>query len=158
MAQSPTSRAAAPAHGRRLRVSPLRLIWGTALTALVAVAVSAALFAVASAAGLVDERVVLPSPAGPGPLSLASVSAAAAIAIVAAAIVLLVLAAAARRPVRLFRILATVLAAVSLLAPATIAGVPVPMRLVLAGMHVMVWAVCVGLLPWLAIRRTAAAS
>ncbi|MBO0702548.1 MAG: hypothetical protein J2P38_06425 [Candidatus Dormibacteraeota bacterium] len=139
------------------RLSWVRLIWATAVAGLVAVASTALVFTIASAARLVDERVVLPSLVGSGSLSLASVSISAAAAVVAAGIVLGVLAVIARRPARTFRIVATALAALSLAGPATIPGAPVAMRLVLAGMHLVVWAVCVWLLTWLAGRRPGAA-
>lgn len=133
-------------------------MWGTVAAGLVAVAGTGALFTVGSLAGLVDGRVMLPSPIGNGSLSLASVSVAAAVAVVGASIVLGLLAVTAQRPVRIFRIVATTLALASLLGPATVSGAPTAMRLLLVGMHVVVWAACVCLLPWLASRRPGSVS
>jgi hypothetical protein len=56
----------------------------------------------------------------------------------------------ARRPVRLFRIVAAVALMLSFVMPATVPDVPVAMRLSLALMHVVAWAVIVGLLTTLA--------
>ena len=51
---------------------------------------------------------------------------------------------------RLFRIIAAVVLVLSLVPPATVPDVPVAMRLSLAVMHVVAWAVSVGLLTALA--------
>jgi hypothetical protein len=130
-----------------------RLSWATALTALIAVAGSAAVYLLVSAAGLVDKRVVLPSLIGMGPLSLATVSLTSAVAVVSAGILLGALAATTRRPLTIFRIVASVLALLSLSMPATIPGPPPAMRLTMALMHVLIWAASVGVLPMLASRR-----
>jgi len=128
------------------RVSWARLAGSTVLAALVAIDATVALYALASVTGLVDRHVILPSPIGMGPLSLASVAATAAMATVAAGLLLGVLAASTRRPVLYFRIVASILAATSVLMPATIPGPPLTMRLVMGGMHVIVWAVSVSVL------------
>jgi hypothetical protein len=52
-----------------------------------------------------------------------------------------------------FRIVASALALLSLSTPASIPGPSSAMRLTMALMHVMVWAVSVGVLPTLAGRR-----
>jgi Family of unknown function (DUF6069) len=134
------------------QISAARLTWATVFAALIAVGATMALYSLASAAGLIDPRVVLPSVFGMGPLSLASVSATAALATAAAGVVLGVLARSTGRPLRNFRVLATALAVLSLSMPATIHGPSAAMRLTMAGMHVIVWAVCVGVLARLARR------
>ena len=136
----------------RLRPSVKGLIWAAAFAALVAAGASAGLYSVASAAGLIDQRVVLPSVLGTGPLSLASVAITAALATLAAGVLFGALARSTRRPVRNFRIVATVLAVLSLSMPATIPGPSIAMRLTMAGMHVIVWAVSFTVLTWLARR------
>lgn len=146
--------------GRRSMGDPegsMRTRWsrlGVAIAAAAAVSVvaSAAIYAGARALGLVDARVLLPSPLGMGSLSLGSVTLTALMATVAAGVVLAILAATTRRPVRTFRIVATALALASLAMPATIPGPGVAMRLVLGALHVAVWAVTVGLLATLAER------
>jgi|SRR5579859_1544924 len=136
--------------GSRLNVA--RLTWATVFASAVAVGATAALYTLASVAGFVDQRVVLPSVLGMGPLSLASVSATAALATLAAGVLQGVLAWTTRRPVRNFRVLATLLAVLSLSMPATIPGPSVVMRLTMAGMHLIVWAASLGVLARLATR------
>lgn len=134
-----------------------QLIWAAVFASLVAVGLTAALFFLSSAAGFVDHRVDLPSVLGVGPLSLASVSATAALATFAAGVLFGVLARWTRRPVRNFRVVATALALLSLSMPATIPGPSIAMRLTMAGMHVIVWAVSVAVLTTLAARPVRAA-
>jgi Family of unknown function (DUF6069) len=129
-----------------------RLAWATGLAIIIAVAGSAAVYLIASAVGAVDRDVVLPSLLGNGPLSLASVSVTVAVVTVAAAIVFGVLSAWTRRPVRNFRVVATVLAVLSLSSPATIPGPPAAMRIAMGTMHLVVWAVSIGVLATLARR------
>src|SRR5215831_19263264 len=104
------------AHGEGRRVAWPRLAQATAVATLIAVVGNAALYLLASAAGLVNERVVLPSLIGMGPLSLSTV------AVVGAGILLGVLAATTRRALKMFRIVASALALLSLSTPATIPG------------------------------------
>lgn len=134
------------------RVSLARLTWATVVAALIAAGASVALFSVATAAGFVDQGVVLPSVLGFGPLSIASVSATAVLASLAAGVGLGVLAWSTRQPFRNFRVLATALALLSLTLPATIPGPTFDMRVTMAGMHVIVWAVSLGVLATLAAR------
>lgn len=141
-----------PGSRERWHISVAQLIRGTVCAAFIAVVATVVLLSLASAAGFVDPRVVLPSMIGMGPLSLASVSATAALATLAAGFLFAVLAWSTRQPVRNFRVLATVLAVLSLLMPATIAGPAIAMRLTMAGMHVIVWAVSLGVLTRLATR------
>jgi hypothetical protein len=136
-------------------VSWARLARATVLAALVAIGSTVALYALASVTGLVDRHVILPSPIGMGPLSLASVAATAAMATVGAGLLLGVLAASTRRPVLYFRVVASILAAISLLMPTTIPGPPLTMRLVMGGMHVIVWAVSVSVLARRPVRGSA---
>ena len=141
------------ARGEGRRVAWPRLPLATAVAALIAVVGNVALYLLASAADLVDERVVLPSLIGMGPLSLATMALTSAVAVVGAGILLGVLAATTRRALKMFRIVASALALLSLSMPATIPGPSSAIRLTMALMHVMVWAVSVGVLPTLASRR-----
>ena len=140
-------------RGEGRRVAWPRLPLATAVGALIAVVGYAALYLLASAAGLVSEGVVLPSLIGMGSLSLATVALTSAVAVVGAGILLGVLAATTRRALKMFQIVASALALLSLSMPATIPGPSSAMRLTMALMHVMVWAVSVGVLPTLASRR-----
>jgi hypothetical protein len=142
----------ADATTEEARTSWSRLTAATGVAAIVSVVASAAIYAGALAAGLVDTRVILPSLLGMGPLSLASVSLTALVASLAAGVVLVALAAMTRRPIRTFRVVSTVVALASLAMPATIPGPPPGMRLVMGAMHVAVWVVSVGLLATLAER------
>ena len=76
---------------------------------------------------------------------------------IGAAIVFAIIGLFARRPVRLFRIVTTVLLVLSLATPLIIPGAPVAMILSLEVMHVVAWAVIVGLLTTMA-RQTKPAS
>ena len=77
---------------------------------------------------------------------------------IGAAVVFAVIGLFARRPVRLFRIVATVVLVLSFAMPATVPGVPVAMILSLEVMHVVAWAVSVGLLTTLARRAKPASA
>lgn len=146
----------ADSMGNRARsaVPWTRLGLATGAGILTAVAGSELVYVVASAAGIVDHSVALQSLLGTGPLNAASVGATALVATLAAGLVLGGFMLGSRRPVRNFRILATVLAALSLLMPATIPGPPPAMRLAMALMHVVVWAVVVWVLAGLAGRAS----
>ncbi len=136
-----------------------KIAWGRlpviALIAGVAAAISNTLvFFVASALGAIPQSVRLPAPVN-GPLSVGPVIVASIIGVLLAAIVFAVIGLAARRPVRLFRIVATVALLLSLLLPATIPGAPVSMILSLMLMHVVAWAASVGALATLGARQQA---
>jgi hypothetical protein len=73
---------------------------------------------------------------------------------VGAAFVFTIIGLFALQPVRLFRIVATVVLALSFVMPATqIPGAPVAMILSMEVMHVVAWAVSVGMLTTLARRE-----
>ena len=130
----------------------------TVAAVVVGLAANAVLYLLAVVGGFIDERVVLPSLLGRGPLTLASVSLTTLAATVAAGMVLAAFFAATRRPDRIFRIVATLLALASLAMPLTIPGPPLAMRLTMAAFHVVVWAVSVGVLATMAGRDTAGAA
>ena len=134
------------------RISVARMTWATVFGVLISVGASVALYSLAAAAGFIDRQVVLPSVLGFGPLSVASVSVTAALATLAAGVVLGVLARSTRQPIRNFRVLATGLGVLSLTLPATISGPSIGMRVTMAGMHVIVWAVSLGVLATLAAQ------
>jgi len=137
-----------------------RIAWGrlpviALLAAITAVVVNTLIYVVASALGAFPQRVILPAPVN-GPLSVGPVVVASIIGVIAAAVVFAVIAVAARRPVRLFRIVATVALALSLVLPATIPGAPIQMILPLMLMHVVAWAASVGALTTLSAKPGAA--
>lgn len=129
-----------------------RLSVGALLAAAVAAVVNTLIYVVASALGAIPQRVTLPAPVN-GPLSVGPVVVASIIGTVLAAIVFAVIGVMARRPVRLFLIIATVALALSLALPATIPGAPIGMILSLMLMHIIAWAASVGALTTLAVRR-----
>ena len=131
--------------GTAFRISAARLGLATAITAAAGLAATGLVYLLGLLSGAVDARVVLPSLIGMGPLSLTSVWVTTLAAIAAAGILIGVLSATTRRPVMIFRIVATVLAPLSLSMPATVPGPPLGMRLTMASMHVVLWAVTVGL-------------
>lgn len=130
-----------------------RVAIATAVSALVALVASELVLYAASAAGLIDRGVVLPSFLGTGPLGPASVAATAIAASLGAGILFGIVVLTTRRPVRWFRIAATILAMLSLSMPVTIPGPSMPMRAAMATMHIAVWAVAFALLPTLATTK-----
>ena len=116
------------------------------LTALAAALANALVYFAASGLGTISQSVLLPSPMGVSPLTVNLVAITSAIGTVGAAIVFALIGLLARRPVRLFRIVATVVLMLSFVMPATVPGVPVAMRLSLVVMHVVACVVSVGLL------------
>lgn len=123
------------------------------LAALTAAAANALIYFAASGLGFIPQSVLLPSPAGESPLTVAPVVMSSIAGAVGAAIVFTVIGLFARRPVRLFRITAIVVLVISFAMPATVPGVPITMILLLEVMHVVAWTVIVGLLTTLARRK-----
>ncbi len=123
------------------------------LVVLAAAVANALVYFAASGLGFISQSVLLPSPGGESPLTVAPVVVSSAGGAIGSAIVFAVIGLFARRPVRLFRIVATVVLVLSFAMPATVPGVPVAMILSLEVMHVVAWAVIVGLLTTLARRR-----
>ncbi len=131
-----------------------RLPWVGLLAALTAAVTNALVYFAASGLGLISQGVLLPSPNGGAPLTVSQVAVTSVIGAVGATIVYAIIGLFARRPVRMFRIVATVVLVLSFLMPATqIPGAPVAMILSLEVMHVVAWAVSVGALTTLARRE-----
>ncbi len=122
------------------------------LAALAAALANALVYFAASGLGTISQSVLLPSPMGMSSLTVGLVVITSAIGAIGASIVFALIGLFARRPVRLFRIIAAVVLVLSLVPPATVPGVPVAMRLSLVVMHVVVWVVSVWLLTALARR------
>ena len=130
---------------------------GVALLAALAAALANALvYFAASGLGTISQSVLLPSPMGLSPLTVGLVVITSVIGAIGASIVFAIIGLLARRPVRLFRIVAAVVLVLSFVMPATVPGVPVAMRLSLAVMHVVAWGVSVGLLTTLARQEASA--
>lgn len=132
---------------------------GMALHAAVAAALTNALvYFAASELGTISQSVLLPSPMGVSPLTVGLVVITSVIGTVGAAIVFAIIGLFARRLVRLFRIIATLVLVLSFAMPATVPGVPEAMRLSLVVMHVVAWTVSVGLLTTLASQAKPASA
>jgi hypothetical protein len=137
-------------------ISYTRLLWAALLAVLLAAVTNAQVYFAASGLGIVSRGVLLPSPMGLSPLTVGMVVTASVVGAIGAALVFAIIGLLARRPVRLFRIVAAVVLVLSLVPPTTIPSVPLVMRITLGVMHVVTWAVSVGLLTALARRRVSA--
>jgi len=136
-----------------------RVAWAFLPVAAVAAAAASAvacalLFALESALGIIDHSVSLPSMVGTGPASVTSVTAAAVVFSLIAAVAFAVIGAIGRRPIHVFRIVSVVALVLSLALPATVPGPPPVMRLGLALMHVVTWAINLGILTTLGRRSS----
>jgi hypothetical protein len=139
--------------GRGGRLSWSRLPLAAAAAVVAVAAANALLFAAESAAGVIPGDAAVPSMLGVGPVSYASVILTSVAVTAAAAGLLAVVALLSRRPVPVFWIVSGVLAALSLAMPATVPGAPAGMRVGLAAMHVVAWAVSAAVLTRLAGPR-----
>lgn len=129
-----------------------RLPFAAVLAALAAAAACVVLFAVEAAVGIIDRSVSVPSMIGMGPVSPITVALSAVTGSVLATIAFAIIGAIGRRPVRVFWIVSLVALVLSLTMPATVPGPPPAMRVGLALMHVVTWAICATLLTRLAAR------
>src|ERR671932_414030 len=139
------------------RIAYGKLPWVALLAALAAAVANALVHFAASGLGFIPQSVLVPTPSGEHPLTVAPVVVSSVVGAIGAAIVFAIIGLFARRPVRLFRIVATVVLVLSFDTPLTVPGVPVAMRLSLVVMHVVAWAVSVGLLTTLARQEEASA-
>jgi protein involved in polysaccharide export with SLBB domain len=131
------------------RVEWGRLVPVGLLAALVAAVANAVVYLVAASAGAMPQEIVVN---GQGPITLPVVAALSAQGAVAATIVYALVGRFARRPVRVFRVVAAVVLVLSLVPPFTITGAPISMILALELMHVIAAVVIVGLLTTMARR------
>ncbi len=139
------------------RIAYGKLPWVALLAALAAAVANALVYFAASGLGFIPQSILVPTPSGEHPLTVAPVAVSSVVGAIGAAIVFAIIGLFARRPVRLFRIVATVVLVLSFAMPLTIPGAPVAMILSLEVMHVVAWAVIVGLLTTMA-RQTKPAS
>ena len=132
------------------RVAWTRLVPAGLLAALVAAAANAVVYLVASAMGAMPQDVAVN---GQGPITLPVVATMSTFGAVAGTVVYAILGRFARRPVRVFRVVAAVALVLSFAGPFTIPGAPAAMVATLLLMHVVAAMVVVGLLTTLARRR-----
>ncbi|HVX31144.1 MAG TPA: DUF6069 family protein [Nitrolancea sp.] len=118
-----------------------------AVVAIGAAIVNLIVYAIASSLGAVSESVDLVGTAG---LSAGLIAVTTGIGIALAASTLALVGWLSRRPVRTFRIVATVALALSFLPVLSLPGAPASMKLTLLSMHIVAWAASISLLPSLA--------
>ena len=140
------------------RIAYRKLPWVALLAALTAAVANALVYFAGSGLGFIPQNVLVPTPSGEHPLTVAPVVVSSVVGAIGAAIVFAIIGLFARRPVRLFRIVATVVLVLSFATPLTIPGAPVAMILSLEVMHVVAWAVTVGLLTTMAGQAKAASA
>lgn len=125
------------------------------LAALAAALANTLVYYAALGLGFIPQDVLIASPGGEAPLTVGPVVISSLAGAVAAAVVFAVVGLLSRRPVRTFRIVAAVALVLSFVPPVTIAGAPIAMIVSLEVMHVVAWAVIVGLLTTLARKEEA---
>lgn len=135
---------------REERVAWGRLVPAGLLAALAAAAANAVVYLVATAAGAMPQDVVVN---GQGPITLPMVAGMSAFGAAAGAVVYALVGRFARRPVRVFRVVAAAALVLSFAGPFTIPGAPASMVAALLLMHAVAAAVVVGLLTTLARGR-----
>ena len=127
-----------------------RLLWVGPAAGVAAAVVNAVVYLLASAFGAMPSDVVVP---GRGPITLGAVLVSSFVPALVAAVVLALLGRFTRRPVRNFVVLAAVVFVVSLVAPFSVPGAPVPMVAAPILMHVVAAVVITGVLTALAPER-----
>lgn len=122
------------------------------LATLGAAFLNAIVYFVASGLGFIPQDVLVPAPGGEQPLTVGMVVIGSVVGTIGGAGVFALIGTFARRPVRTFCIVATVVLVLSLATPLTIPGAPLSMVLSLEAMHVAAWAVTVGVITTLVLR------
>jgi len=125
----------------------------TLIAAFAAAFSNAGVYYVASGLGFIPQSVLIATPGGEAPLTVAPVLVSSFAGAVGGAVVFAVIGLFSRRPVRLFHIVAAVTLVLSFAMPLTIGGAPAAMILSLELMHVVAWAATVGLLTTLARKE-----
>ncbi len=132
-----------------------RLPRAVLLAMLTAVLANTLIYLVAWETGLIPSNVGVRSPFGFGPISLAAVVAGSAFGALGGSVVFALIGRFSRRPVRLFRIIATLALLPTLRTPLTIEGAPLSMVVSLEAMHIITYAVTVWVLTTVARPGTA---
>lgn len=122
-----------------------RLPFAALAAAVAASAANVIVFFIASSAGFISPDVLVPAANGEAPITAGMVVASSVAGTLAATLVFAGFGLFSRRPVGVFRIASVVALAVSLAMPFTLAA-PIPMTLSLEAMHIVAWAVIVGVL------------
>lgn len=128
-----------------------RMVLVALLAAVVAAAANTVVYLVAAGAGAMPQEVIVN---GQGPITLPVVAAMSAQGAIAGAVVYALISRFARRPVRVFRIVAAAVLVLSFAGPLTISDAPISMIVALEAMHVVDAAIVVGLLTTMASRKS----
>jgi Family of unknown function (DUF6069) len=143
-----------PAGSEIIAWTPLP--WVALLAAFATAVANALVYFAASGLGYISHSVLISSPTGEKPLSVEPVVISSVAGAIGAAIFFALVSLFARRPVRVFRIVAIVMLVLSFAMPLTIPDVTVVMFLSLEVMHVVAYMVIVGLLTTLARQEASA--
>ena len=135
-----------------------KLLWVALLAAITAAVVNVLIYFAASGLGTIPRSILIPTPTGEHPLTVAPVAVSSVVGAIGAAIVLAIIGLFAPRPIRLFRVVAIIVLVLSFAMPLTIPGAPVAMILSLEVMHVVGWALIVGILTTMARQAKAASA
>ena len=128
------------------RPDPKRLALTAGLAGALAAFANTAVYVIARALGAMPEGVLVETPRGAQPITLAPVLTASFVPALVAALVLGGLVAFTRRGVRTFIIVALAVLVVSMLPVVTTPGLPFGMRVALGAMHVVAWGVITNVL------------
>ncbi len=131
------------------RVAYGRLLWVGPLAGAVAAVVNAVVYLLASAFGAMPPDVVVP---GQGPVTLGAVVSISFVPALLGALLFAVMGRFMRRPIRTFRVVATVVLVLSFATPFTLPGAPLAMIAALLLMHVIAAAAITGVLTTLGRR------
>ena len=134
------------------RIALGRLWWASLLAGLGATVANVVVYTIESALGAIPQTVLLPPPMSQ-PITVVLVIINSFVPAIVAGVFLALLNRFARRPVRLFRIIAAVLLLLSFANPFTIPGAPPAMIIALDLMHVVAAAIIVGVLTTLPVKR-----
>ena len=143
--------AANPTTNQTERIDLGRLWWASLLAGLGAAVANVVVYLIASAAGAIPQTVLIPGMNMP--ITVVPVILNSFVPAILAGALLALLNRFARRPVRIFRIIAVVLLLLSFVNPFTIPGAPMAMILTLNFMHVVAAAIIVGVLTTVPLKR-----
>ena len=135
-----------------------RLVLAGSLAAFVAAVANALVYFAALGLGLVPQGFLIRMTSGETLLTVSVVAITSVVGAVGATVVFAVIGLLARRPLRLFRIVSTVVLVLSFAMPLTIPGASGATILSLEAMHVVAWAVIVGILTTVARRAKPASA
>lgn len=133
-----------------------RLPLAVLLATVAAAVANTIIYFTVSSLGFIPRSVVISTAGGESPMTVSMVLSSSVIGAIGAAVVFAIIGLFARRPVRLFRIVAVVVLVLSFAAPLTISGAPLGMVLSMEVMHVVAWAVITGLLTTIPQMETGA--